>query len=323
MLVIRDLETTFGTRQGPARAVRGVSFAVERGETLGLVGESGCGKSVTALSIIGLLPPTARITAGSVQLDGVELTTASSRTLRRVRGRRIAMVFQDSMTSLNPLIKAGRQITESLEQHQGLDRARARRRAIEILEEVGVPDPAQRLDQYPHQLSGGLRQRIAVAVALACDPDVLIADEPTTALDVTIQAQLLELLRSEQERRGMALILITHDLGVVARMSDRLCVMYAGRIVEQGDVEHVFAAPRHPYTIGLLASVPQLQGELSARLPSIGGQPPAIHDLPPGCPFHPRCPYAFARCVESEPPLEAREQSGHLAACWADVRQPA
>jgi oligopeptide/dipeptide ABC transporter ATP-binding protein len=323
ILEVRDLETTFGTRQGPARAVRGVSFAIERGETLGLVGESGCGKSVTALSIIGLLPPAARITAGSVQLDGVELTTASSRALRRVRGRRIAMVFQDSMTSLNPLIRAGRQITESLEQHQGLDRARARRRAVELLEEVGVPDPVQRLDQYPHQLSGGLRQRVAVAIALACDPDILIADEPTTALDVTIQAQLLELLRSEQERRGMALILITHDLGVVARMSDRLCVMYAGRIVEQGAVAHVFAAPRHPYTIGLLASVPQLHGELAARLPSIGGQPPAIHDLPLGCPFHPRCPYAFGQCAEVDPPLETREQPGHLAACWADVRQPA
>jgi oligopeptide transport system ATP-binding protein len=269
-----------------------------------------------------LLPPNARIAGGSVELDGIDLLAAPKSVLRRVRGRRIAMVFQDSMTSLNPLLTVGRQITEGLETHLGLTRRHAVRRAAELLEEVGVPAAAQRLAQYPHQLSGGLRQRVAVAIALAANPDVLVADEPTTALDVTIQAQLLDLLRREQEERRMALILITHDLGVVARMSDRLCVMYAGRIVEEGPTETLFAEPRHPYTLGLLASVPRIDGEIVLRLPSIPGQPPPLWDEDPGCPFRPRCPFAFERCEAMDPRLEPTETADHAAACWADVRAP-
>jgi oligopeptide transport system ATP-binding protein len=304
------------------QAVRGVSFSLAPGETLALVGESGCGKSVTALSIIGLLPPNGRIVGGRVELDGDDLVQASRTALRRIRGKRVAMVFQDSMTSLNPLITVGRQITESLNVHLGISGREARRRAAALLEEVGVPEPEKRLKQYPHQLSGGLRQRVAVAIAIAPDPAVLIADEPTTALDVTVQAQLLELLKREQEERGMALLLITHDLGVVAGMTDRLCVMYAGRIVEQGPTETVFGDPRHPYTTGLLESVPRIDGKLDRRLPSIPGVPPAVWNLPPGCPCRPRCHAAFGRCEEEDPSLEAVEQD-HEVACWAAVREPA
>jgi oligopeptide/dipeptide ABC transporter ATP-binding protein len=231
------------------------------------------------------------------------------------------MVFQDSMTSLNPLLTIGRQLTESLEEHLGLSRRDASVRAAGLLEEVGVPEPARRLKQYPHQLSGGLRQRVAVAVALAPNPSVLIADEPTTALDVTIQAQLLELLKREQRERGMGLLLITHDLGVVAGMTDRLCVMYAGRIVEQGPTETVFDHARHPYTLGLLASVPRIDSELMPRLPSIPGAPPPIWDLPPGCPFRPRCTFAVTRCEAEDPPLEPVQGVGQSVACWADVRE--
>jgi oligopeptide transport system ATP-binding protein len=320
LLSVRDLETGFVGEGGLVRAVRGISFDLEAGETLGLVGESGCGKSVTALSIMGLLPSVGRIAGGSVLLEGQDLVQASKRQLRAVRGRRIAMVFQDSMTSLNPLLTVGRQITESLETHLGLSSAEARRKAVALLEEVGIPEPARRLKQFPHQLSGGLRQRVAVAVALAPNPQVLIADEPTTALDVTIQAQLLELLRREREERGMAMLLITHDLGVVAGMADRICVMYAGRIVEEGSTEAVFAAPRHPYTLGLLRSVPRIDAELHDRLPSIPGTPPPIWDIPAGCPFRPRCSFAFDRCEVEDPPLVSHGP-GLAAACWADVRE--
>ncbi len=322
LLAVRDLETAFQADEGVVQAVRGVSFSLAPGETLALVGESGCGKSVTALSIIGLLPPNGRIVGGRVELDGNDLVQASRTALRRIRGKRVAMVFQDSMTSLNPLITVGRQITESLNVHLGISGREARRRAAALLEEVGVPEPEKRLKQYPHQLSGGLRQRVAVAIAIAPDPAVLIADEPTTALDVTVQAQLLELLKREQEERGMALLLITHDLGVVAGMTDRLCVMYAGRIVEQGPTETVFEDPRHPYTTGLLESVPRIDGKLERRLPSIPGAPPPVWNLPPGCPFRPRCHAAFGRCEEEDPSLEALEQ-GHEVACWAVVREPA
>jgi oligopeptide/dipeptide ABC transporter ATP-binding protein len=301
-LAVRGLQTAFATERGPAYAVRDVSFDLEDGQTIGLVGESGCGKSMTALSIIGLLPPAARIIAGSVQLDGVgELVGASPRALRRVRGRHVAMVFQDSMTSLNPLLPIGKQIGETLDLHAGLQGRRARVRAAALLEEVGVPEAERRLAQYPHQLSGGLRQRVAVAIALASNPRVLIADEPTTALDVTIQAQLLDLLRREQEQRRMALILITHDLGVVAGMADRIHVMYAGRIVESGDVDRVYAAPRHPYTLGLLRSVPRVRGPLEHRLASIGGSPPPITEEPVGCPFEPRCESSLPACASRLP----------------------
>jgi oligopeptide/dipeptide ABC transporter ATP-binding protein len=319
LLAVRGLVTVFSSEEGPLAAVRGVSFTLDPGETLGLVGESGCGKSVTALSIIGLLPPTARIAEGSIELDGRDLVGASKRELRRMRGRRIATVFQDSTASLNPLLTVGRQITESLETHLGVSGSEAARRAAELLEEVGVPEPGRRLRQYPHQLSGGLRQRVAVAVALAPNPALLIADEPTTALDVTIQAQLLDLLKREQAEREMALILITHDLGVVAGMADRLCVMYAGRIVEEGPTEAVFAEPHHPYTLGLLSSVPRLDGEIVERLPSIPGAPPPLGGLEQGCAFRPRCPFALERCAEEDPALEPAGAGGHAAACWADV----
>jgi oligopeptide/dipeptide ABC transporter ATP-binding protein len=322
LLLVRDLETGFSSEEGFARAVRGISFELEAGETLGLVGESGCGKSVTALSIMGLLPSSARIVAGQIELaDEGDLVRASKRSLRRIRGKRIAMVFQDSMTSLNPLLTIGRQITESFEAHLGISGVQARTRAASLLDEVGVPEPERRLKQYPHQLSGGLRQRVAVAVALAPNPEVLIADEPTTALDVTIQAQLLELLKREQVDRQMALLLITHDLGVVAGMADRLCVMYTGKIVEQGPTERVFAEPRHPYTLGLLRSVPRIDGEIERRLPSIAGNPPPISDIPVGCSFRPRCAYAFGRCEAEEPPLLPTPAEGQEAACWADVRE--
>jgi oligopeptide transport system ATP-binding protein len=321
LLSVQNLETAFSTPEGPVQVVRDVSFELEAGETVGLVGESGSGKTVTALSIMGLLPSAARTVGGSIMLGDDDLAKASRKRLRGFRGRRIAMVFQDSMTSLNPLLTIGRQITESLETHLGLSGADAGRRAVSLLEEVGVPEPAQRLKQFPHQLSGGLRQRVAVAIALAPNPEVLIADEPTTALDVTVQAQLLELLRRERVERGMAMLLITHDLGVVAGMTDRLCVMYAGRIVEEGPTESVFAEPRHPYTLGLLRSVPRLDTELQDRLPSIPGAPPPIWARPTGCPFRPRCPFAMDQCEVEDPPLEAHGP-GRAAACWADLREP-
>jgi len=316
LLEVHDLETVFVSRAGNVEAVRGVSFELEAGRTLGLVGESGCGKSATALSIMRLLPPAGRIAGGRIELGGLDLARASKRTLRQVRGKRVAMVFQDSMTSLNPLLTVGRQITESLTLHLGLGRREAEQKAAELLEEVGVPEPSRRLEQFPHQLSGGLRQRAAVAVALAADPEVLIADEPTTALDVTVQAQLLELLKREQEQRQMAVLLITHDLGVVARMSDQLCVMYAGRIVERGPAAEIFRHPRHPYTLGLLRSVPRLDRPLERRLPSIAGAPPEMWRLPSGCPFRPRCGYAVARCANDDPVLELVGAAGHSAACW-------
>jgi oligopeptide transport system ATP-binding protein len=321
LLAVRGLETAFVAEEGLVRAVRGISFELAEGETLGLVGESGCGKSVTALSIMGLLPSNGRVVGGAVEVEGEDLISASKRRLRQVRGRRVAMVFQDSMTSLNPLLTVGRQITESLEAHLGLSGQEAVRKAVSLLEEVGVPEPGRRLKQFPHQLSGGLRQRVAVAIALAPNPAVLIADEPTTALDVTIQAQLLDLLKRERAERRMAMLLITHDLGVVAGMADRLCVMYAGRIVEEGPTDSIFSSPRHPYTLGLLRSVPRIDQEIQGRLPSIPGVPPPLWSLPEGCPFRPRCEFAFERCEVEDPPLEPVEGDGRAAACWADVRE--
>ena len=323
LLRVSGLTTQFVVEGEVLPAVRGVSFEVRDGETLGLVGESGCGKSVTALSIIRLLGQNGAITAGSVELRGEDLATLPEGRLDRVRGRRIAMVFQDSATSLNPLLSIGRQITEGLEVHLGMSRRDARKRAVELLVEVGVPEPERRLRQYPHQLSGGLRQRVAVAIALAPNPELLIADEPTTALDVTIQAQLLELLRRERDERGMALLLITHDLGVVAGLADEICVMYAGRIVEQGSTHELFAGAQHPYTLGLLRSVPRLDAPRSRRLSSIAGAPPTLTELGPGCAFRPRCPLALERCASEDPELLPVGNGGLEVACWASVREPA
>jgi oligopeptide/dipeptide ABC transporter ATP-binding protein len=320
-LSISHLETVFAIENRLAPAVRDISLSVEAGETLGLVGESGSGKSITALSVMRLLPPNARIVAGRIELSGIDLLSLSQKEMREIRGRRIGMVFQDSMSSLNPVLTVGLQITESIEAHGRVTSRDARRRALSLLEEVGVPEPERRLRQYPHQLSGGLRQRVAVAVALAPGPEVLIADEPTTALDVTIQAQLLELLKREQQSRSMGLILITHDLGVVARMADRIAVMYAGRIVEHATTDRLFHEPRHPYTLGLLKAVPRITGPVLDRLPSIPGAPPLISEVTTGCPFRPRCEFALARCEVEDPPLEEAE-AGHTAACWADVRAP-
>jgi oligopeptide/dipeptide ABC transporter ATP-binding protein len=318
LLEINGLETAFALEGMRAAAVRGVSMSVDAGETVGLVGESGSGKSITALSVMRLLPPNARIVGGAIRLSGVDLLSLSQKQMRGIRGKRIGMVFQDSMSSLNPVLTVERQITESIEAHGSITHREARARARELLEEVGVPEPERRLGQYPHQLSGGLRQRVAVAIALAPGPDVLIADEPTTALDVTIQAQLLDLLKHEQQRRNMGLILITHDLGVVARMADRIAVMYAGRIVEYAPAERIFHRPRHPYTLGLLRAVPRITGPVQDRLSSIPGAPPLISEQVPGCRFRPRCDFALARCAAEDPPLEESERA-HAVACWADV----
>lgn len=315
LLAVEDLETSFVSRQGATRVIRGVSFSIDRGETVAIVGESSSGKSVTAASIVRLLPSNGAITGGRVLLDGTDVCGMSSRALRRVRGSRIAMVFQDSMTALNPVISIGRQMIEGLTAHGRLRGEPARDRALQLLHEVSVPEPGHRMRQYPHQLSGGLRQRIAVAMALGPDPDLLIADEPTTALDVTVQAQLLDLLRRERDKRGMALILITHDLGIVAGMADRVCVMYAGRIVEAGPVQVVFSSPRHPYTQGLLRSIPRIDSTISGRLPSIAGTPPPLSSLGPGCPFAPRCQHVVDHCREAEPPL-LPDRFDRSAACW-------
>jgi oligopeptide/dipeptide ABC transporter ATP-binding protein len=321
-LVVRGLSAVYGTARGQIVAVRDVSFDIEAGEAVGIVGESGCGKTAIALALLGLLPRNGRIAAGEIRLGGVELVDAAKRVLRDVRGRRIAMVFQDSMSSLDPVMPIGRQIAEGMITHLGVTRDQARTRSIELLAEVGVPDPAQRLANYPHQLSGGLRQRVAIAVALAADPDVLVADEPTTALDVTIQAQILDLLERERRRRGMALILITHDLGVVANVTDRVLVMYAGRVVESGTTAEIFADPRHPYTLGLLASMPRVDSPLERQLPTIPGSPPSGYREAPGCPFVPRCTWAMDGCRVEDPPLEpvVGGAATHQAACLVDTR---
>ena len=322
LLRVRDLKTYFVTEHGSgtARAVDGVSFDVRPGETLGIVGESGCGKTVTSLSILRLIPePPGHIRPGSfIEFEGRNILTLEPKELRAVRGNQIAMIFQEPMTSLNPVFTVGDQIAEAAIVHQHLSHAAARRRAIEMLQLVGIPDPEERVDHYPHQMSGGMRQRVMIAMALVCHPKLLIADEPTTALDVTIQAQILELLERLQAELGMAVMLITHDLGVVAGTTDRVVVMYAGQVVEQASTVELFARPLHPYTEGLLASVPRLdapqQGWARGRLHSIPGQVPAATAWPDGCRFHPRCPYAWDRCRAEEPPL--LESGAHTARCW-------
>src|SRR2546428_4824584 len=321
LLEVRNLQTHFVTSSGIVRAVDGVSWDVDEGETVALVGESGCGKSVTALSIMRLVAqPAGRIVSGHVMFKGRDLLTLSEEEMRRVRGREIAMIFQEPMTSLNPVLTIGRQLTEGLEIHLGKTPEHARARAVELLAMVGIPDPARRLPQYPHQFSGGMRQRMMIAMALACEPSLVLADEPTTALDVTIQAQILELMKDLARRLGVAMLIITHNLGVVARYADRVNVMYAGRIVERGTARQLYGTPRHPYTLGLLHSVPRLDAPRRARLDPIEGQPPDLTRLPPGCAFAPRCAFRVERCTVEAPPLEPIGEPGHVSACWEATR---
>ncbi|HTE82052.1 MAG TPA: ABC transporter ATP-binding protein [Reyranella sp.] len=317
LLDVRNLHTEFRTGAGVVRAVDGVSYTVDPGETVAIVGESGSGKSVGAMSILRLIPdPPGRITEGQILFGGRDLLRLSPEEMRAVRGSEIGMVFQEPMTSLNPVLTIGRQMTETLQQHRGADRATADRRAIELLSLVGIADPKRRLGQYPHQLSGGMRQRIMIAIALTCEPRLIIADEPTTALDVTIQAQILELMTGLTRRLNVALIIITHNLGVVARYAKRVNVMYAGRIVESGPAAEVYHDPRHPYTIALLRSVPRLDRPRQARLDPVEGQPPDLTRLDGGCSFRPRCRFAVAACAEARPPLEPAGAAGHLSACF-------
>ncbi len=321
LLRIEHLRTQFVTSAGLVRAVDGISYDVEEGETVALVGESGCGKSVSALSVMRLVAePAGRIESGEIVFKGRDLLKLSEEEMRGVRGREIAMIFQEPMTSLNPVLTIGRQLTEGLEIHLGMKPPEARARAVELLGMVGIPDPARRLSQYPHQFSGGMRQRMMMAMALACNPSLILADEPTTALDVTIQAQILELLRDLSRRLGVAMLIITHNLGVVARYADRVNVMYAGRIIERGSAAEIYADPRHPYTLGLLRSVPRLDEPRRERLDPIDGQPPDLTRLPPGCAFAPRCAFRVARCEAEAPGLAAAGSAGHVAACWESER---
>jgi oligopeptide/dipeptide ABC transporter ATP-binding protein len=317
LLEVRYLRTEFRTGAGIVRAVDGISYSVDPGETVAVVGESGSGKSVGALSILRLIPsPPGRIVSGEVMFNGRDLMKLSDDDMREVRGGEIGMVFQEPMTSLNPVLSIGRQITEMLEQHRGSDRAAAQKRAIELMGLVGIGDGHRRLKQYPHQLSGGMRQRVMIAIALACEPKLIIADEPTTALDVTIQAQILELMQSLTRRLGVALIVITHNLGIVARYAHRVNVMYAGRIVESGSAASIYHTPHHPYTMALLKSVPRLDRPRQARLDPIEGSPPDLTRLGVGCSFRPRCRFAVERCASEAPPLEPVGDKGQLAACF-------
>jgi peptide/nickel transport system ATP-binding protein/oligopeptide transport system ATP-binding protein len=323
VLDVRGLKTVFRTRGGEIHAVNSVSFHLNRGEVLGVVGESGSGKSVTMMSLIGLLPsPPAEIRGGEVMLGDQDLLKIGAEDLRHVRGAKIGFVFQDPMTSLNPVFTVGMQIMEPLREHMGMDKARAEARAVELLELVGIPDARSRLKSYPHQFSGGMRQRVMIAIALACDPDVLIADEPTTALDVTIQAQILELVKELRQKLGMAIIWITHDLGVIAAVADRVMVMYGGQVAEHGPVKEIFANPRHPYTRALLKTIPSISGAREARLQVIEGQPPILNDAPTACPFRARCGHAMAICEAENPTRRAVDGAalghGHDVAChWS------
>ena len=316
LLVVEDLQTSFRTERGTLRAVDGVSFTLEQGRTLGIVGESGSGKTVLARSVMGLLKGDNVKQSGSVRFEGTELLGASARTLRSLWGARIAMVFQDPMTSLNPVMRIGRQIAESLQLHLGLDRGEARATAVSLLSQVGISTPEERARAYPGQLSGGMRQRVVIAIAIACAPRLLLADEPTTGLDATVQAQILDLLASLQADRRMAMILVTHDLGVVATRTDDIAVMYAGRIVERAPTPKLFSAMAMPYTEALLGSTPRLNAPGHAKLAAIEGRPPDPYSTPPGCPFAPRCRYAQNRCREQAPPLVASSDPDHLFACW-------
>ncbi len=322
LLEVRNLRTHFNTDRGLFRAVDGISFDVARGRTVGLVGESGCGKSVTSLSIMGLVPsPPGQVSADALRFEGRDLLQMEAEERRKLRGGKMSMIFQEPMTSLNPVRTIGHQIIEAVRAHTDLSPAAARDRAIEVLDLVRIPSAKSRVDEYPHRLSGGMRQRVMIAMALACDPALLIADEPTTALDVTIQAQILDLLGDLQARLGMAILIITHDLGVIAEIADEVIVMYAGKIVESAPVKQIFADPQHPYTIGLLGSIPRL-GEYRERLATIEGTVPSPANQPKGCRFSPRCPFSDARCRDEPPPLRDVGAPGHAVACWkAPVEQ--
>jgi oligopeptide transport system ATP-binding protein len=316
LLDVKNLKTQFFTQDGVVKAVDDVSFHVLPGETLGIVGESGCGKSITAMSIMRLIPsPPGRIVNGSINFEGEDILGMSDEEMRSVRGNEIAMIFQDPMTSLNPVLSINRQISETLELHLGMSKSQSRQRAVELLNMVGIPNAEERVDQYPHQFSGGMRQRVMIAMALSCNPKLLIADEPTTALDVTIQAQILDLMRNLQAEHNTALIMITHDLGVVAGMTDRVNVMYAGHVVETATTEELFANPRHPYTVGLLNSIPRLDSNRKEKLDPIRGLPPDLIDLPDMCPFLPRCDFAREKCEQQNPPL-LEVNANHRSACW-------
>ena len=316
LLQVRNLTTQFFTSSGIVRAVDNVSFDVEEGETVAVVGESGCGKSVSALSILRLVPwPPGKIVGGSINFRGQNLLEMNDADIRRVRGREISMVFQEPMTSLNPVLSIGLQLTETMQHHLELTPAQALKRAEELLEMGGISEPKRRLSQFPHHLSGGMRQRVMIALALSCEPKLIIADEPTTALDVTIQAQILELMKDLTKRLGVALVVITHNLGVVARYADRVNVMYAGKIIEMGSAQQIYHQPHHPYTLGLLASVPRMDQPRGTRLIPIDGQPPDLTRLDGGCAFRPRCRFAVDRCGQEFPPLEDVD-SGHVSACW-------
>jgi oligopeptide/dipeptide ABC transporter ATP-binding protein len=316
LLEVRGLKTYLTTSLGVIKAVDGVSFDVQEGETVAIVGESGCGKSMTALSIMRLIPrPQASIVGGEIRFQGKDLLKLDDEGMRRTRGAEIAMIFQEPMTSLNPVLTIERQITETLEAHRPISQQEAKGRALELLRLVGIPDPAERLAGFPHQFSGGMRQRVMMAIALACKPKLILADEPTTALDVTIQAQLLELMRGLSQQFGVALVIITHNLGVVARYADRVNVMYAGKIIESGSAADIYRDPRHPYTIGLLHSVPRLDQPRKSKLEPIEGQPPDLWNLPPGCSFAPRCRFVVEKCPHDPPSLRQIED-GHHSACW-------
>jgi oligopeptide transport system ATP-binding protein len=319
LLEVRDLTVRFYILDGVVHAVNGISYTLGEGQTLGIVGESGCGKSVSALSVMGLIPqPPGKIIAGQILHRGQNLLALSEEEVEQIRGKEIAMVFQDPMTSLNPVLTIGRQIGETLVVHLGIGWEEARRQAVELLELVGIPQAADRHDDYPHQFSGGMRQRAMIAMALACNPGILIADEPTTALDVTIQAQIIDLVKNLRDEIGMAIIWITHDLGVVAGLAEKVIVMYAGFIVERGSVDDIYGDPRHPYTLALLSSLPRVDRTSREKLATIPGLPPDLLGLPPGCPFTPRCAYAMERCRQENPRLEP-VGLGHEIACWVDV----
>jgi oligopeptide transport system ATP-binding protein len=316
LLEVKDLKTEFHTQDGVVHAVNGVSFTVDEGETLGLVGESGCGKSVSMLSVMRLIPmPPGKIPSGQVMFQGRDLLKVDDEEIRSVRGNKIAMVFQDPMTSLNPVLTIGTQIGEALELHLGMTKEQARKRSVELLEMVGIPEAANRLDDYPHQFSGGMRQRVMIAMALSCSPQLLIADEPTTALDVTIQAQITDIVKRLKRELGMAIIWITHDLGVIAGLADRINVMYAGFVIESSATKEMFANPLHPYTLGLLGSIPRLDESVKSKLTPIEGLPPDLIDMPKGCPFHDRCSYRTDKCAIENPPLELGNVR-HWVACW-------
>jgi oligopeptide transport system ATP-binding protein len=319
LLEVKGLKTRFFTQDGVVNAVNGVSYTLGEGEALGIVGESGCGKSVSVLSIMRLIPdPPGKVVGGEVIFEGRDLLEMSADEIRDIRGNKIAMIFQDPMTSLNPVLTIGRQVSEALELHLGMDKKEARQRTVELLELVGIPEAIDRVDDYPHQFSGGMRQRVMIAMGLSCNPQILIADEPTTALDVTIQAQIVELVKRLREEIGMAVIWITHDLGVIAGFAEKVIVMYAGFIVEMASVKDLYGDPRHPYTLGLLGSLPRLDAVTHEKLVSIEGLPPDLIALPEGCPFAARCDYVLDKCLEENPVLETVGPN-HYIACWVDV----